>query len=560
MVKVFTTLLFLFPNFLFAGVTNDDFWKPIKYGWVCPASMDLTEETIYSNTNKTQISATDMIEPILGLYERHLATQYGSNLYYVSPLNLVETFFDLIYTNGTIVTNSIMKTNAIGYYPNLTPFLGGAGFWVPCPFDEALTYTISYLLETNSIFDGTTNMAADAYTNILTRLNIPWKKEGDVSGEWPGLRIVPALGTSVFTNYWIRYTQDVSALADAGVETTNYSEGGTTWIYHSYIYTTNRLTNVQDYLAPYSQQVNYSVSVRESQRYIYTSYWVSATQHYEASTLKLIYDYTNAWMGVPYVVHFTNYPWYSETRIRYGWGYYMAVALGLGTYWDYGYDYDYWEGFELYDYGYNRYTIYQEVLRDRCKILSALKYTVPSFSYTGFSKTVSMSSNNTDLAGLSALKSLAEATFATTAVAAAGSTPLAYASVARNGTAPNQLNWTVSLTRGYGVWKTGYVTTNVVHAQPQAYLRGRTSSTNWVFNGQSDNISSTDAYTLAYYSQESSATNYYTFVIGDSGLSAPSWPAVPSVNGTYTKGYLTDATDRKVVVPWNFTYCTNTIN
>jgi hypothetical protein len=171
-----------------------------------------------------------------------------------------------------------------------------------------------------------------------------------------------------------------------------------------------------------------------------------------------------------------------------------------------------------------------------------------------------MSSNNTDMAGLDALKNLAEAAFTNVPVAES-QTPYAYTQITRSGTEPTNLNWTVTLKRSYGIWKTGYVNTNVPHEKPQAYLRGRVSSADWTFDSQGDTVYATNSYTLTAESIEGDVPiNYtnYTIIVGSESLPAPNdWPNTPTNNATCIKGYLTDSTDRKVFIPWNFQYCTN---
>ena len=559
MVKILTVVLSLLSNLLFAGITDDNFWKEIEYGWVCPDSMDLTEETIFSNTNKIQVGATDMIEVMLGLHERCLVTQTGSNSYIVVPRNQVETFSELIYSAGTVLTNSITKTNAIGYFINSTPFdydyLGEVGFSRPCPFDAYLSGgAIPQYFDTNTVYDGSTNFSLYTASNLYHKLNLDFQ----VSLGDPGLRIVPSFGTNVFTNFLICYTQDTSSLTYAGDAHSNYYIGNTQYYFGTRLYFTNYVTSTQTYLSPYPQTVNYAISTKGLEPYIYASYWYTATQHIRWVYSLLKFNYTNVLMGTLHVVNFTNYPWYSIERIYPDYNS-LWLALGGGTYWEYYSLSDVINWGEDYGKFYDRYNTYREVLQDRYKVLNALQNTAPTFSYTGFSRTVSMSSNHTDMAGLAALKILAEEAFTNAPVAADAQTPYAYAQIKRRGRAPADLNWTVTLKRSYGIWKIGYVNTNVAHDKPQAYVRGRLSSALWTFDNQGDTIYSTNSYALSAESVEADArTNYYTIIVGSESLAAPTtWPDTPTNRTTWTKGYLTDATDRKVVISWKFLYCTN---
>lgn len=531
--KELSAFLFLLPVLAYAGITNSEYWKEINYGWVCPTGMDLTAETIYSNTNKIQIDAADMIELRLGMWERRLATQTGSNTYAAPPYAFSETFYELIYTNemdGTnlvdiIVTNSITKTNVVGYYPDTswvyyyeTNFFGGV-YADSNLFDEQLYSdyyanrgVIENYVQSTSVSNGTTNIANYVAAELYTDLGLDWRSINPDYGWGPGLMTVPDLGVSVFTNYLICYTQ----------------------------YNASFKAVTQEYLSPSSQYVNFAYSF-------------SVTN----GITNLVY--TNAWLGSPHVVNFTNYPLYQMDYLLSSASNKMALwlALGGGTYWE---RYPFYEVDDWFAdaRAYNRPHIYKEVFFDRYKLLNALQYTAPTHGATGFSRTVTLSRNNTDMAGLAALKAEAEAAFSTNALVAEAQTPYAYAQITRDGTAPTNLYWKVTLKRSYGVWRTGYVNTNVLHERPQAYVRGRVSSALWTFANQGDTVNSTNSYTLTAESVESDARTNYTFIVGTESLPAPTdWPDTPTNNATWTKGYLTDATDRKVVVKWNFIYCTN---
>ena len=75
-------------------------FQQLKYGWYALAGVAVTGATIFVALNtRQQIEQVDIIELVLGLQERCLATQYATNpLYYVSPLTYVATYKDTNYT------------------------------------------------------------------------------------------------------------------------------------------------------------------------------------------------------------------------------------------------------------------------------------------------------------------------------------------------------------------------------------------------------------------------------------------------------------------------------
>jgi hypothetical protein len=84
-------------------------FNDIKYGWKIAAGITLAGTTIFVADNQRQrINQADVIEIVLGTYERCLATQYATNpLYRVDPPGFVREWQD---TNGVVVV-----TNTIGW-------------------------------------------------------------------------------------------------------------------------------------------------------------------------------------------------------------------------------------------------------------------------------------------------------------------------------------------------------------------------------------------------------------------------------------------------------------
>jgi len=571
------------------SITNDAFWKQINYGWVCPVNMELdfVSNTIFKTSPAKAIYKEDVIRLLLGLHERGLVTQYGSNQYYVTPFSKTETFTELSYfTNGDlVVSNTIVKTNAFGYWMDFLPFLRTQyhPYLPQVPFDDNADGMLSKYIDTRTIYDGATNFSFWASrSNLFDYLYIGGnvQTQGDMSFGKYLFTAVPGW-TNVFTNYPVCYTQVVASYTYNG-STASYEYISDTQqnIYDYYHPLTNIAIVTNAYLSRNSQVVNYSTELLETETYISTQFWWNVTNLVTRYiTDRPRYRCTNSVFNIPQLYSQTNITHYQRGdggwwSYRYGGGdiYYLWQELGGGTEWEKyplsdqyltwpSYSHPSAEGMWAEDEGFiglRRQQAYRIILEERYKELQSFQHTTPACSYTGFSRTATMSHNNTDAAGLETLKADAEIAFITNALIADAQTPCAYAQVTRSGTAPTNLNWTVTLKRSYGIWTTGYVSTNVAHDKPQAYVRGRTSSALWTFDNQGDNINSTNGYTLLAESEEEDVRTNYTFIVGNASLPVPSvWPDTPTNNATWTKGYLTDATDRKVVIPWHFLYCTN---
>lgn len=175
---------------VFGGITDSNYWKTVNYGWVCPTNMTLTNDTIYVNTNKQMISIEDAVELVLGTYERCLVTLYQTNpiAYRVAPWTNIQTFFELSYTSNSVTTNSAIKTNAFGWYieQNLLTNL-----------DAKIKALVPYYVDTNTVYDGSTNIVMLTVTGLWDSLKI-----GDGTNQFT---IVPPW-TNITTNWLVNYT------------------------------------------------------------------------------------------------------------------------------------------------------------------------------------------------------------------------------------------------------------------------------------------------------------------------------------------------------------------
>jgi len=575
----------------------------IKYGWLALASLGvITGITIYvANNQRHQIRPEDIIEIALGIHERCLAAQTGTNVlfsfasprnvYSITPPNIVRNWLE-----GTTIVSQVTNTiNGTNYVYSITNFActtntvtNTIGWHVDkammTELDAKIKELIYYYYDINTIYDGTTNIAVWPppleYNRLLSQFRYvtdwgnstsPVITNGLFTEVDIGKLVVTVVTnddceyyywlpkTAVVTNYIWEFTRTplwtnpVSTnwiVNYTNLQGVGYWTSTSTWA----VIDTNILgTNYYraGYYSWFSEGVS-NVPVSYTTANYHASIWVVTNID---KVTEFWYRYTNSNELGPFIADIYR-EWPSLNK-----GYYISnfpdvvqTITNEATYGDYP-----WQ-------------IYAEDLVERYKVLNALQDTVPSYPYekvygfpnifvscTGFCKSVSMSTNNTGVAGLATLKASAVAAFATSEVVAAGNTPYASSSITRSGTAPTNLNWTVSLSRSYGVWQNMYdVSTNVSHERLQAFVRGKVSSSAWVFDNQGDNITSTNNYTLSAESEEADVRTRYTIIVGSQSLPAPSsWPTTPTNSTTLTKGYATDAAGRKVVIPWNFQYATN---
>jgi hypothetical protein len=168
-----------------------------------------------------------------------------------------------------------------------------------------------------------------------------------------------------------------------------------------------------------------------------------------------------------------------------------------------------------------------------------------------FSKSVSLMGSN-----ITSLKSAAETDFASAPIVPGYGTPYAYASITRDGTGPTGFNWSVSMSRSYGIWDTVYISTQVPHGTVIAFLRGQVSDTNsWSYDNNGDAGATANTYKQMPAGTEVSPGTAYKFTFGDESLPVPSWPETPTTSTTKTKGYVMRS--RTCYIPWQFNYCTN---
>ena len=149
----------------------------LKYGWKVLAILTIGTGTIFVADNVlNRITTKDRIEITLAIVERSLATQTGTNpaTYGVDPPSIVRTWTD---TNGA----SVIVTNSIAWRDDLS---------MKVELDAKIHALCPHYVDTNSVYDGTTNIIMHTFTGLLASLNI---------GDGTNFTAIPAIGTNAAT-------------------------------------------------------------------------------------------------------------------------------------------------------------------------------------------------------------------------------------------------------------------------------------------------------------------------------------------------------------------------
>jgi len=156
----------------------------LKYGWWIVAGAVLTGATIYVASNApTYLYQRDVVEIVLGVTERCLATQITTNpTYSVTPPSFVRTWTTtngLTGTNFAWVTQTV--TNTLSWYSDRSMMVD---------LDAKIKTLCPYYVDTNSVYDGTTNIVMCTFTGLLTSLDL---------GDHTNFTSTPAIGTNAAT-------------------------------------------------------------------------------------------------------------------------------------------------------------------------------------------------------------------------------------------------------------------------------------------------------------------------------------------------------------------------
>ena len=307
-------------------------FQNIKYGWLALTGIVLTGTTIYVvNNTRHQVKQIDIIPIVLGVYERCLATQYATNpLYYVDPPSFVRNW---INTNGAggYVTNAV--TNAIGWHVDRSMMV---------ELDAKIKALVHYYVDTNTVYNGTTNISMLTVTGLWASLGI-----GDGTNQFTS---VPCWTNQAQTNWVVNYTN-----AQGG----GYL-GGTNFIFSS-------TTNFDG--ATYT--------IRNYFTLLYAQGIINSQICYTANQETVVWVVTNVDMGVTHVLNSsaTNDIFYPLPNMRYTYFVYPSPNQGV-----------YMSNFPSFvsqttnvaTYGAYPWQVYKEDLEERYKVLNALSiYKLP---------------------------------------------------------------------------------------------------------------------------------------------------------------------------------------
>lgn len=221
----------------------------LKYGWVYLTALGvITGTTIYVlNNTRQQVKPEDIIEIALGTYERCLATQTSTNpvIYSVAPTNLVQSW---VKTNALVLNGTAYKVCYTSYWPSTTgvgtvqsytssvqPSINYAVSWTATngwvwtnvstwpsitvtdayetvtntigwfpdrdymiSLDTTIKALVPYYVDTNTVYDGTTNIVMLTVTGLWASLGI-----GDHTNQFTR---TPCWTNPISTNWIVNYT------------------------------------------------------------------------------------------------------------------------------------------------------------------------------------------------------------------------------------------------------------------------------------------------------------------------------------------------------------------
>jgi len=132
-------------------------FNDIKYGWKIIAGVVITGATIFvADNTRQQILQRDTIQPILGTHERCLSAG-------VAPLEFVRTWTSNVYDTSGVTVYTNIVTNAIGWRVDRAMLVA---------LDAKIEELAPYFADTNTVYDGTTNIVMNTFTGLLTSLDI----------------------------------------------------------------------------------------------------------------------------------------------------------------------------------------------------------------------------------------------------------------------------------------------------------------------------------------------------------------------------------------------------
>jgi len=183
--------------------------QALRYGWKALAILTLGGVTIFTaDTTMRRITTETVIQIVLGVHERCLATQYSTNpvSYYVSPPEFVRS---MISTNGAGGWETNSMTNTIDWRMDRAVMIA---------LDAVITNLIPFYVNTNTVCDGTTNIAMLTVTGLWVQLQI-----GDY-----GMHVTTNTNTFVVSTNW---GTDFTAIPAIGTNAAIYGP----WTWRNYV-------------------------------------------------------------------------------------------------------------------------------------------------------------------------------------------------------------------------------------------------------------------------------------------------------------------------------------
>jgi len=165
----------------------------LRYGWVYLTALGTLGlvGTIYMlNPTRHQVAPEDIIEIVLGVHERCLATQTATNpTYSVDPPSIVRTWYSNVYTTNGVIIYTNVVTNAIGFSLDRSMMVS---------LDATIKQLVPYYCDTNSVYDGSTQICMLTVTGLWASLEI-----GDKTNQFTR---EPTWTNPVSTNWVVNYT------------------------------------------------------------------------------------------------------------------------------------------------------------------------------------------------------------------------------------------------------------------------------------------------------------------------------------------------------------------
>lgn len=132
------------------------------------ASITLGTTIYVASNNRERVRPEDVVEIVLGTYERCLATQYSSNSYYVTPPSFVRSWYSNSYEqNSTGTWVAVLHTNI---FTNV--FGVRLDHDMLASLDNTIKALVPYYCDANTVYDGTTNIVMLTVTGLWASLGI----------------------------------------------------------------------------------------------------------------------------------------------------------------------------------------------------------------------------------------------------------------------------------------------------------------------------------------------------------------------------------------------------